>query len=464
MHAYFLVVSTQSKINIDFYILIEMKKLKSILGTTMMLLILLTPTTIVPARADIITGPSPIPGNLIPQTGTGTPIIPLVTPNLGIVSISSLPVSLYSINQAQSGIVISDSLTNETKTQQQLQANPGYWRYGGDAPLENAPYAISRDTQGFHIGAQAPANGTWAGYYAVTQDTKAMVFHSTITTPVQTIPSKNNWYENGMYVQNGTGNVTYVDCSSNTSIAGTQWVVAETKGTSYTVTSFTPLWASAMTLTEPRTRDCTIITNGDNYLKVILDGTQVYENKNLNLGMTHLPVTFLEPQSNYAGQLLNGTFKNFFVTSDVNVKVTNNPILAAKVDLVKPISSTTGQVVASAPVDSSGTATLDIGNFTMPLGAYIKVYDSNGIELASTTSPVSLFGGDVYTVKTSPSTTLTPNIPQTITVGTSAAGITTSTTNTLTTSSTSTTSSANSTTTVGSSISASGSVTIKSGG
>src|SRR4029077_6306123 len=110
-----------------------------------------------------------------------------------------------------------------------------------------------------------------------------------------------------------------------------------------TVTSFTPLWASAMTLTEPRTRDCTIITNGTNYLKVILDGTQVYENKNLNLGMTHLPVTFLEPQSNYAGQLLSGSFKNFFATSDVNVKVTNNPILAAKVDLVKPISSTTGQ-------------------------------------------------------------------------------------------------------------------------
>ena len=380
--------------------LTEMKKLQSILGITAMLLILLIPSTIGPAKADLITSPIPIPGNLIPPTGVGTPGIPLTIPNLGTVSISSLPISPYSIGQVQSGVVVSDSLVNETETQQQLQANPGYWRYGGDAPLENAPYAFSRDNQGLHIGVQAPANGTWAGYYAVTQDTKAMLFHSIITTPVQTIPSNFNWYENGMYVQNGTSNVSYVVCTSNTSIVGTQWVVSEIKGNAFGATSFTTLWASPMDVTEPRTGDCTIITNGSNYLKVNLNGQEVYKNNNLNLGITQTPVTFLEPQTNYAGQLLSGSFQNFFATSDVNVKVINNPILAARVDLVEPTSSTTGQVVASAPVDSSGTATLDIENFTMPLGAYIQVYDSNGNELASTTSPVNLFGGDVYSVNT----------------------------------------------------------------
>src|SRR5437588_4190719 len=45
-----------------------------------------------------------------------------------------------SINQVQSGLVVSDSLTNETETQQQLQANPGYWTYAGDAPTRKAPY------------------------------------------------------------------------------------------------------------------------------------------------------------------------------------------------------------------------------------------------------------------------------------------------------------------------------------
>jgi len=383
-----------------------MKKLGSILGAVVMLMMLSIPATIGPANAALISSPVAIPGNLIPQTGTGSTGIPLVIPNLGTVSISSLPLSPYSIDKVSSGLVVSDSLTNETETQQQLQANPGYWTYGGDAPIFNAPFAFSRDTQGLHIGVQAPANGTWAGYYAVTKDTKAMVFHSIVSTPLQSIPSNFNWYENGMYVQNGTANVSYVVCTSNTSIVGTQWVVASVKGNAFGALSENILWASPMTLTEPTTRDCTIITNGTNYLKVILDGVKVFESNTLDLGMTHTPVTFLEPQSNYAGQLLSGSYKNFFVASDVNIKVTNNPALAAKVVLVDPASSTTGQVIASAAVDSSGTATLNIGDFAMPLKADIQVYDSNGIELAATKSPVSLFGGDAYSVDLKPSLNL----------------------------------------------------------
>lgn len=380
-----------------------MKQLTSILGMILMLVVLSIPTTTSTASADIISAPVPIPGNLIPQSGVGSAGIPLPLPNLGIVSLPSLPLSPYSVDQVQSGVLVSDSLTNETMTQQQLQANPGYWTYGGDAPGENAPFAYSRDTQGLHIGAQAPANGTWAGYYAVTKDTPAMLFHSIVTAPSQTIPSTANWYENGMYVQNGTANVSYVVCTSNTSIVGTQWVVAEVKGNNFGATSYTALWASPMTLTEPTTGDCTIITNGTNHLKVILNGVNVYESSNLDLGMTHTPVAFLEPQTNYAGQLLSGSYQNFFATSDVNVKVTNNPALAARVDIVEPTSSSTGQVVASAPVDSSGTATLDIENIPMPLKADIQVYTSNGIELAATKSPVSLYGGDVYSVDLKPS-------------------------------------------------------------
>jgi len=47
---------------------------------------------------------------------------------------------------------------------------------------------------------------------------------------------------------------------------------------------------------------------------------------------------------------------------------------------------------------NSGTASFTIGQFHMPLAAYIKVYDSNGIQLASTPNPVNIFGGDVYKV------------------------------------------------------------------
>ena len=379
-----------------------MKRFNMILTSVMMLAILLIPSTIAPVKSDIISTPPPIPGNLFPTTGVHLPISSPALPNLGVVSISSLPVSLYSINQVKTGLLASDSLTNETKTQQQLQANPGYWTYGGDAPLFNAPYAFWRDTQGLHIGVQAQSNGSWAGYYAVTPDTPAKMFHAVVTTPVQTIPSNFNWFENGLYVQNGTGNVSYVVCTSNTSIIGTQWVVAATKGDSNSITSETILWNSNMDLNEPRTADCKIITNGTNYLKVFLNGTPVYESNTLNLQFTHPLVAFLEPQTNYAGQILNGSYKDYYATSDVNIKVTNNPTLAAKVDLVVPTSSSTGQVIATAPVDSSGTATFNIENFTMPIGADIQVYDSNGIELASTKSPVNLFGGDVYSVNTNP--------------------------------------------------------------
>ncbi|MDE1861357.1 MAG: hypothetical protein KGI33_00430 [Thaumarchaeota archaeon] len=373
-----------------------MKKLGLILGTAMMMLVLLMPMGIEPARALTISAPSPIPGNLIPTGGLGVSI-PITLPNLGTVSI--LPLSVYSITETHSGIVASDSLTNETESQQQLQANKGYWTYGGDAPGEGAPYAVWRDTQGLHVGAQAPSNGTWAGYYAVTPNTPAMVFHSIVTTPEQTIPSNYNWYENGMYVQNGPYNVSYITCTSNTSIVGTQWVVSSAIGNAYGATSEKVLWASPMSLTEPRTADCTIITNGTNFLEVILNNAIVFQSNTMNLGYTNPLVAFLEPQSNYAGQMLNGTFTDFFAASDVNVKVTNNPALASTVDLVVPTSSSTGQVVASAPVDSSGTATLNIGNYPMPLDAYIKVYSSTGVELASTSQPVNIFGGDSYSVQ-----------------------------------------------------------------
>ena len=429
--------------------------------TTMILIILLMPSYVVPVKSDIISSPVPIPGNLISTIGPSLPVSSPALPNLGTVSLSPLPISVYSVNQVQSGLIAYDSLTNETKTQQQLQANSGYWTYGGDAPLFNAPYAFWKDTQGLHIGVQAQDNGSWAGYYGVTPNTNAKLFHALVTTPVQTVPSNNNWYENGLYVQNGTGNVSYVVCTSNTSVIGTQWFVAATKGNSFGVTNETILWNSNMDLNEPRTADCTIITNGSNYLKVILDGTPVYESNTMNLQFTNPLVAFLEPQTSYAGQILNGTYQNYYATSDANIHVTNNPVLAAKVDLIVPISSTTGQVVATASVDSSGTATFNMENFAMPLNAYIKSYDSNGIQLASTPNTVNIFGGDVYSVNVNPNTILAPTTNQT-NVGISAAGVTASANSTLTASPSSVSSSTSATASVNST-SKSGSVAIKLG-
>src|SRR5579885_71623 len=94
------------------------------------------------ARADTITSPVPVPGNLfpIPIPGTVEPIPSI--PNLGTVSVLPPVGSLYSISKSQSGLVTFDPLNNETQNQQQLLANQQYWKYGGDAIARNAPYTF----------------------------------------------------------------------------------------------------------------------------------------------------------------------------------------------------------------------------------------------------------------------------------------------------------------------------------
>src|SRR6185312_2258838 len=246
-------------------------------------------------------------------TGNGT------TTNLSATYRIIQPSSTSSIHV---GLVTKDPLNNETQTQQQLVSNQRYWIYGGDAPARNATYDFFKDLLGFHIGVQAPANGTWAGIYAASQAENAELFHSVITTPVATIP--NEFYENGMYVQTSNGLVNYVTCVAITSSSGTVWAVISTNGTVNQATQFHVLWADT-SANQPLTRDCTIITNGNNYLKVYMDNTMVYTDSTLNLQMPKPFNVYLEPQSSYPGQLLNSTFLDYYVTTGENIKVTNLP-------------------------------------------------------------------------------------------------------------------------------------------
>ena len=372
-----------------------MMKSSLFLGLIVMSIVFAPLTANPSAHADTISSPIPVPGNLFPIPIPGT-VAPLPSiPDLGTVSILPPLGSLYSISKTQSGLVAYDPLNNETKTQQELLANQQYWKYGGDAIARNAPYAFSKDNQGLHIGVQAPVDGSWAGVYAVTPNTNAMLFHTVVSTPLRVLPTlaQPQWYENGMYVQTaGSQNVNYITCTSASSQWGTTWGIISTIGNVNQANTFSTLYLDT-SANQPLTRDCTIITNGNNYLKVYLDGVMVYENSTLDLQMPGPFNVFEEPQSSYAGQLLNGTYADYYATTSENVQVTNAPILAAKIDLVDP----TGKVLATSPV-ASGTATFTIGQFHMPLVAYIKMYDSHNIQLASTASPVNIFGGDTYKV------------------------------------------------------------------
>src|SRR6267143_5740218 len=214
-----------------------MKKFSMIIVSLIMFFILLYPSTVTPGvRALTISGPIPIPGNLL-IPGTGTTIVP-TQPNLGTASTAPPSVSLYSINQVNSGLAASDPLNNETKTQQQLQSNPRYWTYGGDAPLQTppAPYAFNKDSLGLHLGVKSTGNDTttgqpkWAGFYALAPGTNAALFHAVVSTPVRSIPTANQYYENTLYVQTSVNGpnplVNYIACGANTAKSyGTVWAV-----------------------------------------------------------------------------------------------------------------------------------------------------------------------------------------------------------------------------------------------
>ena len=295
--------------------------------------------------------------------------------------------TLRAFVKQSSGLVASDPLNNVTLNQQQLQAQSRYWTYGGSAQGENAPYSFYEDSQGFHIGVQAVAQGRYAGLYASNLNVPGQLFHAVITGPTQTVPA--GVYNTGLYVQTSDGRINYVFCGEVTTASGTVWEVASATGNTSFATSFTILWLDSSP-NQPLTRSCTLVTNGSNSLLVYMDNTQVYSNSTLNLQMTGPFQVYLEVQSSYAGQLLIGTFTNFYATTGTSISVTNLPSNAATVQLVGP----SGTVLASSPV-SNGVATLDIGNNTFPLSARIVVKSADGTTLVSS-AVVFLWGGDTY--------------------------------------------------------------------
>jgi len=297
---------------------------------------------------------------------------------------------LHTLVNTQSGLVVADSLTNDTQTKSQLLADQNFWHYGGSATVNNTPYDLFKDSQGLHIGVQSP-DGNWTGFYGVAPPSNAVLFHAVVTTPSQTVPS--NFYENGLYVQTGgSQNVNYVTCFADTSTAGTEWAIVTATGNVNGAVDFNLLYVD-QSPNQPLTRDCTIITNGNNYLKVYLDGNMVYTNSTMNLQMPGPFNVFLEPQSSYSNSMLNGIFNDYYATSNENIQVNNLPSNAARVDLV----NTSGTVIASSNT-SAGSVTIPVGNYNFPLVGIIKVYDSSNNVITSTPTAINMFGGDVYSV------------------------------------------------------------------
>jgi len=324
----------------------------------------------------------------LPSGRTFLVLLFLAATMFGLVGMSfnqahALGAPLYSIGQTQSGLVASDPLT-ATLSQSQLSSS-SFWLLGGDAVGEGVPYAYSEDSGGLHIGVSSPT-GEYAGLYALHR-ADAMLAHAQITAPSSTVP---NGYPNvGLYVQTGGINVDYIFCGPIISTAGTYWEVAEATGGPTQAFSYNDLYVNPAA-GQPLSMGCTIDTNGSNFLAVYLDGSQVYSNSNLSLGYQQPYQFFLETQTSDTSGMFTGTFQNFYLTSSDSVTVTGMPV-----DSTAEIVSSSGQVLASS-AESSGTATLGIAQFDMPLVANIEVTTVLGVSIASTSSPISIWGGDSY--------------------------------------------------------------------
>lgn len=288
----------------------------------------------------------------------------------------------YSISQIRTGLVVSDPLNNGKVND--------YWIFGGSAESVQAPYDHFTNADGLNIGVQAPASGIYAGHFAMVPPTNGTLFHSVITTPRSYISE--GYLQNGLYVQGSDGTPNYVTCVSIISESGKPtWAVTRTYVDAEGISKFEVLWSDE----NPKpslTRDCSIITNGNNFLRVYLDNAEVYVNYDLDLQMTGPFLSFLETQSSYPGEKLYGTFNDFYITLDATIQVVNVPDYITKVAL----TDTSNNILAEGIVNE-GTSIIDIAELHYPISGNIKAFQ-NSREIISTSSPVIVFGGDIYSV------------------------------------------------------------------
>jgi hypothetical protein len=315
------------------------------------------------------------------------------------------------ITQTKSGLDKVDSLT--------AGITP-YWTFDGSASNQpGAKISYSEDAQGLHIGVQSPTTGVWTGYYARSPNTTATLYHLVTRLDYTTMPIGEG-FNTGLYVQTWDNTwINYIGCLAQATSSGYNWVVVQSFGPGTGAVTITVLYQSA-TNTMPVTQDCTIITNGNNYLKVYLGGNVVVNRSDLNLMMASPFNSYLEPQTQDAGSMHIGTYNNYYSTLGENVSVTNAPA-GGTVKIV----DTSNAVLASGPVSSAGVASVPIGKYSLPLTANIKVYDSTNNLVASTSSAKTMWGGDTYAVSTT--TTTTSSTTTTTSTSTSTTSSTTST-------------------------------------
>jgi hypothetical protein len=300
------------------------------------------------------------------------------------------PATIY---RTQSGLVVSDSLTS---------GNTTGWAFNGSAVDLNAPHSASEDSTGLHLGVLAPSANNWAGYFGITPLTPAKLFHSRIT--LGAAKPVNGFLDTAVYVQQEMFQDPRIDaigCGADIYPTVTQWTLSLQAGDANNEIVNQSIYKDN-SANQPTSRECTIITNGDDQLTAYIDGQKVFSSKKMNLNMPKPFQYYAELQTNSVtpstGQQFTGTFTDYYATTSDSIKVIN----AGAGSIVKVVDAANSNVLASSIADSTGTAFVDVGRYHMPINANVVVYDSAGTNVLATTAAAGgMYGGDVYNVGSS---------------------------------------------------------------
>src|SRR5207302_155696 len=178
-----------------------------------------------------------------------------------------------------------------------------------------ANHDIYEDSEGLHIGVQPPSSGTWVNYYAASQFVNAQAFHSTMTIPYTS--TGDGVFNPGFYVE-GSDYTAIVGCQPYADTTGYYWTLGQTDDAGST---WTTLYISSPS-SLPQTQDCTVVTNGSNYLQVYLGGTVIFSSSSMSLNMPSPIRVFFQDDTSSSG-MRYATFANYYAMASDKVKVTN---------------------------------------------------------------------------------------------------------------------------------------------
>ena len=286
----------------------------------------------------------------------------------------------YTLAKTQSGLVVADPLAGGSST----------WTFWGDAVAKNATHSHSENSSGLYLGVTSVKSGEWAGYYGAESSGKANVFHATLTLPYSTI--KNGSFNTGLYVQTTVNPIDYIACGAGVNDLGYYWQVVIGTGNPLFANNYQPVyyrWMGNQSLTQ----ECTIVTNGTNFLSVYLGNTEVYSNNSLDLQILPPFTAYLAVEST-STQMMYGKYTDFYATLGDSLTVLNAPA-GGSVAIVDSSNAT----IERAVVNSGATAVLQLTPNTPLPNGYLRVYNSNGTLLASTSKLSTFWGGDVYTLR-----------------------------------------------------------------